>query len=179
MRASHARLAEQWVGYYKKNSGIASITWPESVNVALCFGWIDGIRKAIDDKSYKVRFTPRRPGSSWSARNLAAMQALIEAGLAERPGLEAFEARRTETAAPAHRTELSAEFESKIKAHPDAWRYFQAMRPSLRKHSVAWVESAKKDETRQRRLAVLIASCADARPVPPLRWSVSRKERAG
>ena len=179
LRDNHAVLAEQWIGYYKKASGIASINWTESVHVALCFGWIDGIRKAIDDKTYMIRFTPRRPGSRWSARNVAAMETLIAAGLAEQPGLEAFEARRAETAAPPPRTVLSKDFERKVKAHPAAWQFFQAMRPSQRKHSITWVQSAKKEETRLRRLEVLIASCANAEPIPPLRWSVSRKRRAG
>ena len=179
LRDNHSVLAEQWVGYYKKASGIASITWPESVHVALCFGWIDGVRKTIDDKSYKIRFTPRRRGSSWSARNLAAMETLIAAGLVEQPGLEAFEDRRAKTAAPPPRAVLSEDFERKIRAHPAAWRFLQAMRPSQRKHSIAWVQSPKKEETKLRRLEVLITSCAHAEPIPPLRWSVSRKRRAG
>lgn len=178
LRGSHAMLAEQWIGYFKKDSGIASITWPESVDVALCFGWIDGIRKTIDDKRYKVRFTPRRPGSSWSARNLAVMESLIAAGLVEKPGLEVFEARRAGTASPPPTAALSDDYERKIRAHPAAWRFFLAMPPSQRKHSVAWVVSAKREETRLRRLDVLIASCSDAEPIPPLRWSVSRKGRA-
>lgn len=179
LRDNHAVLAEQWIGYYKKASGIPSITWTESVHVALCFGWIDGIRKSIDDKTYMIRFTPRRPESRWSARNLAAMETLIAAGLAEKPGLAAFEARQAETAAPPPRAVLSEDFERKVKANPAAWQFLQALRPSQRKHSIAWVQSAKKEETRLRRLEVLIASCANAEPIPPLRWSVSGKRRAG
>ena len=163
----------------QEGSGIVSITWPESVEVALCFGWIDGIRKAIDDKRYKVRFTPRRPGSNWSARNLAAMESLIAAGLVEKPGLEAFNARRAKTAAPPPRAVLSEDFERKVRANPAAWRFLQAMRPSQRKYSIAWVQTAKKEETKLRRLEVLIASCADAEPIPPLRWSMSGKRRTG
>ena len=89
-KANHATTAELWVGYYKKATGLPSITWPESVDEALCFGWIDGIRKSVDGKSYKIRFTPRRKRSNWSARNLGRMTHLIEAAVVTEAGLAAY-----------------------------------------------------------------------------------------
>ncbi len=86
----HDTATELWVGYYKKATGLPGITWPESVDEALCFGWIDGIRKSVDDESYKIRFTPRRKGSHWSARNLGRMKHLIEASLVSEAGLAAY-----------------------------------------------------------------------------------------
>ena len=101
--AHHDSADELWVGYYKKATGIASIDWPESVDEALCFGWIDGIRKSIDEKSYRIRFTPRRKGSHWSARNLGRMKHLIEAGLVTEAGMAAYRARDPENAKRAAR----------------------------------------------------------------------------
>ena len=175
-REHHDKLDEQWIGYFKKDTGIPSIDWPQSVDVALCFGWIDGIRKRHDERSYKIRFTPRRPGSRWSARNLARMEALVADGLVEETGLAAFTSRTTE--APENETAattLPAALESRVRANPDAWRYYQAARPSYRKQAATWVTSAKKEDTRLGRLELLIESCAVGVPVPPLRWSDKAK----
>ncbi len=175
----HGRLDEQWIGYYKKATGIPSIDWPESVDVALCFGWIDGLRKRHDEHSYKVRFTPRRAGSRWSARNLARMESLIAAGLAEEAGLAAYRARDpeppdNETAA----TELPEDVLSRIREVPAAWQYFTGIRPSYRKQVAAWITSARKEETRKRRLETLIESCAQGLPIPPLRWLGDPRRRS-
>lgn len=178
-RENHDRAQELWVGYYKKASGIPSIDWPQSVDAALCFGWIDGIRKRHSDNSYKVRFTPRRPNSNWSARNVARMQALIAEGLVEQAGLSAFKKRdpRTEASAARERRQakLPSAYELRIKADRKAWQYLQSARPSYRKQVAFWILSAKKEETRIRRLEVLIASSRRGEPIPPLRWSTKGK----
>ena len=179
---NHDKLDEQWIGYYKKNSGIPSIDWPESVDAALCYGWIDGIRKRQDALSYKIRFTPRRPRSNWSARNISRMEALIAQGLVTQAGLAAFNARDPARQAPASRERgpvtLPDEYEARLRANAEAWRYFRAARPSYRKQAALWVTSAKKETTKLRRLRILIESSAQREPIPPLRWSVRKNRRA-
>ena len=178
-RENYNKTGELWVGYYKKNSGIPSIDWPESVDAALCFGWIDGIRKRHGEKTYKIRFTPRRPKSRWSARNVARMEALIAEGLVEEAGLSAFNgrdpARQAADARDRKEVRLPKEYESRIKADREAWRYFQSARPSYRKQVAFWIQSAKKEETKRRRLDVLVESSKRGEPIPPLRWSVRGK----
>ena len=170
-RDHHDKLDEQWIGFYKKHTGIPSIDWAQSVDVALCFGWIDGLRKSLGATSYKIRFTPRRAGSRWSKRNLLRMKALMAEGLVEEAGLAVFQARDTslpnyETAAKA----LPASLENRLRARPKAWGFFRANRLSYRKGASAWIISAKKEETRFRRLDQLIECCERGEPVPPLRW---------
>ncbi len=181
-RENYDKAEELWVGYYKKASGIPSIDWPESVDAALCFGWIDGIRKRHGEKSYKVRFTPRRPKSNWSARNVSRMEALIAEGLVEEAGLSAFKARdpssQTRAARDRKEARLPEDYVSRIKADRRAWRYFQSARPSYRKAVAYWIQSAKKEETRLRRLEVLVASSRRAEPIPPLRWSLRGRRPA-
>ena len=171
--AHHDSADELWVGYYKKATGIPSIDWPESVDEALCFGWIDGIRKSIDDKSYRIRFTPRRKGSHWSARNLGRVKHLIEAGLVTEPGMAAYRARDPENEKRAAyeqgEVSLPAEYERQLKAVPEAWSYWEGERPSYRKQVTWWVVSAKREETRERRLGILIESCAQGEVIPPMR----------
>ena len=178
MEANHHTAGEQWVGYWKKGSGLPSVTWPESVDVALCFGWIDGIRKSIDGKSYKIRFTPRRPGSHWSARNLARMEELTRAGLVAEAGLAAYRSRDAANQKKASYEQeavaLPAEYERRIRDEPRAWRWLQAAPPSYRKQVAWWVVSAKREETRLRRLNTLIQSCAKGEVVPSMRWSAKR-----
>lgn len=175
LEANHHAVDEQWVGYWKKGSGLPSVTWPESVDVALCFGWIDGIRKSIDEKSYKIRFTPRRPGSHWSARNLARMEELTRAGQVAEAGLAAFRSRDAANQKKASYEQgtvsLPAEYERRIKDEPRAWAWFRAARPSYRKQVAWWIVSAKREETRLRRLDILIESCAKGEVVPAMRWS--------
>ena len=170
-RDHHDKLDEQWIGFYKKHTGIPSIDWAQSVDVALCFGWIDGLRKSLGATSYKIRFTPRRAGSRWSKRNVSRMEALVAEGLAEEAGLAVFRARDRympddQTAAGA----LPASLEKRIRASPKAWGFFRATRLSYRKGASAWINSAKKEETRLRRLDQLIECCERGEPVPPLRW---------
>ena len=178
LQAHHGKFDEQWVGYYKKGSGIPSITWAESVDVALCFGWIDGIRKRVDETSFKIRFTPRRRGSAWSARNIARMDALLAAGLVGAAGRAAFAARSTAPPVPVGSDTLPPEFQARLEARAEAWQFFGGLSRSLRKQSVAWVTAAKRPETRKRRLETLIAACAQGKLIPPLRWARRPRERA-
>jgi uncharacterized protein YdeI (YjbR/CyaY-like superfamily) len=169
----HDSEPELWVGYYKKGSRKASITWPESVDEALCFGWIDGIRKSIDAERYMIRFSPRRARCVWSAVNIARVAVLTEAGRMRPAGLEAFEARREDRSGiysyeQRDRAKLEPEFEKRFRAKKRAWASFEAMPKSYRQAAIRWVMTAKKEETRARRLAALIEDSAAGRTVPPL-----------
>ena len=176
----HNKRDELWVGYYKKATGLPSITWPESVDEALCFGWIDGIRKSVDAQSYKIRFTPRRPGSHWSARNLGRMKHLIAEGLVTEAGMAAYRkrkpARQKQAAHEQKSVALPPEYEGQLRVNADAWDYFQRARPSYRKQVTWWVISAKREETRLRRLRILIESSAKGEVIPPMRWAEGKKE---
>jgi uncharacterized protein YdeI (YjbR/CyaY-like superfamily) len=168
----HATAEELWVGYYKKGSGIPSLTWPESVDEALCFGWIDGIRKSIDGVSYKIRFSPRRPRSTWSAINIKRAQELLDQGLMHEAGLRAFEARQANRSGiysyEQRPDQLPEEYGKKLRQNKAAWDFFQTQPPWYRKAAGWWVVSAKKEETRLRRLDKLIEDSAQGRTIPPL-----------
>lgn len=169
----HASARELWVGYYKKDSGQPSITWPESVDEALCFGWIDGLRKTIDAQRYRIRFTPRKPGSNWSAVNVARVAVLTAEGRMRPAGLAAFERRRDERTAiysyeQRHEATFDAAAEAQFQANEEAWAFFSARPPSYRQAAIRWVMSAKKEETRQRRLETLIADSAAGRTIKEL-----------
>ena len=164
---NHATARELLVGFYKKDSRKPSITWPESVDHALCFGWIDGVRKSLDAISYTIRFTPRRAGSIWSAVNIRRVQVLIEQGLMQPAGLKAFEARRENKVGiysyeqrPVH---FEAAYEKGFQQNPAACEFFQARPPSYRKAACWWVLSAKTEATRLRRLVKLIEESAAGR----------------
>ncbi|HEV7484844.1 MAG TPA: YdeI/OmpD-associated family protein [Thermoanaerobaculia bacterium] len=164
---NHASATELLVGFYKKDSGKPSITWPESVDEALCFGWIDGVRRRIDDVSYSIRFTPRKKTSTWSAINIARVAELTKLERMQPAGQRAFEHRREEKSAiysyeNASRT-LSAEDEKKFRANRKAWEFFNAQPPGYRHLSIYWITSVKRDETRARRLATLIEDSAAGR----------------
>ena len=171
---NHGKGGELWVGYYKKGTGLPSVTWPESVDAALCYGWIDGLKRSVDEKRYTLRFTPRRKRSHWSARNLGRMKELIAAGVVAEAGLAAYERRdrRKDMQASHERktVDLPPEYEAMIRADGDAWRYFQAARPSYRRQATRWIVSAKREDTRLRRLRILIESSAAGEVIPPLRW---------
>ncbi len=145
----HLTSQELWAGYYKKSSGKPSITWPESVDEALCVGWIDGIRKSVDADSYTIRFTPRKQRSTWSAVNIKRAQELIDQGLMQPAGIKAFQAREEnrlgiysyEQRSP----ELSDPYQQLLKKNPAAWKFFQAQPPSYRKAANWYVLSAKKE----------------------------------
>lgn len=170
LTTNHGRQRELWVGYYKKESGKPSITWPESVDEALCFGWIDGIRKSVDDVSYKIRFTPRRARSTWSAVNIKRARELSGQGLMQPSGLKAFQARRDNRSGIYSYEQRSAEmpepYRRQLKKHAVAWKFLEAQTPSYRKIANWWVLSAKKEETRLKRLAELIEHSSNQRYIP-------------
>jgi uncharacterized protein YdeI (YjbR/CyaY-like superfamily) len=161
LQKNHQKETELLVGFYKVGSGKPSITWPQSVDEALCFGWIDGVRKSIDKDSYQIRFTRRKPNSIWSAINIKKMEELTKKGLVQPAGLAIFE-KRTEAKSGIYshekeEEELTKDFIKQFKANKKAWRYFQALAPSYRKVSVHWVMSAKQEATRIKRLHQLIS----------------------
>jgi uncharacterized protein YdeI (YjbR/CyaY-like superfamily) len=167
---NHANTKELWVGYYKKSSGKPSITWPESVDEALCFGWIDGIRKSLDDLSYTIRFTPRKASSTWSSVNIKRARELNAQGLMRPAGIAAFEKRKENRSGiysyEQRSDKLVEPYASKLKQNKTAWNFFQAQTPSYRKAVSWWVVSAKKEETRLKRLAELIEHSSHKRKIP-------------
>lgn len=172
LRNNHKTKNVQWIGYYKVATGRPSITWEESVREALCFGWIDGLRKSIDDESYKIRFTPRRPNSHWSDKNIRMMGELIKEGKMETPGLEVFENRDEKNSITASYEQgsikLKKEYEDQIKQNKKAWKFFEELAPGYTRRSIHWVMSAKREDTRQRRLKILIESCEKGEKIPLL-----------
>jgi uncharacterized protein YdeI (YjbR/CyaY-like superfamily) len=172
LAANHDKSSELWVGYYKKDSGKPSLTWPEAVDEALCFGWIDGVRKSIDEVSYTIRFTPRKQRSIWSAVNIKRAGELIELGQMQPAGFKAFENRQEARSAvyayEQRGRKLDEAYERKLRANKKAWAFFQAQPPSYQKAASWWVISAKQEETRLRRLAKLITDSEAGRTVPPL-----------
>lgn len=160
LEKNHQKESELLVGFYKVDSGKPSITWSQSVDEALCFGWIDGVRTSIDKNSYQIRFTQRKPTSIWSAINIKKVEELMQQGLMQPPGLASFE-KRTENKSRIYAHEiaevnLSSDFEKQFKANKIAWDYFQSLAPSYRKISANWVMSAKQEATRIKRLNELI-----------------------
>jgi uncharacterized protein YdeI (YjbR/CyaY-like superfamily) len=175
----HATAKELWVGFYKKASGRPSITWPESVDEALCFGWIDSVRRSIDEVSYRIRFTPRRPRSIWSAVNVRRAEALMEAGRMQPAGLAAF-AKRKEDRTGQYSFEqgqvaLGEDLEAELRGNARAWEFFQAQPATYRKTVSWWVMSAKRDETRKRRLAALVRDSEAGQRIAQFR----REDRKG
>ena len=170
----HETAAELLVGFHKKGSGRPSITWPESVDEALCFGWIDGVRRSLGETSYTIRFTPRRPTSIWSAVNVARVAELTKLERMRPAGLRAFAARTPErTGVYAFEryaaAKLTKEQEKTLRRNRKAAAFFDAQPPWYRRTVTHWVISAKKPETRERRLSLLIADCAAGRRIGPLR----------
>jgi uncharacterized protein YdeI (YjbR/CyaY-like superfamily) len=164
----HASAAELVVGFHKKHTGRASMTWTESVREALCYGWIDGVRRSLGDDSYTIRFTPRKPGSNWSLINVRHVEELIREGRMAPAGLAAFEARRPERTGVysferRHSARLEPAQEKQFRANSGAWEFFESQPPSYRKTAVHWIVSAKREETRSRRLAQLIEDSAAGR----------------
>ena len=168
---NHDTARELLVGFYKKGSGKPSITWPESVDEALCFGWIDGIRRRIDEESYSIRFTPRRARSIWSNVNTKRVAVLTKEGRMHPAGLAAFkkrDAKRSGIYAFEQREKaqhLSAAYMAKLKANKKAWAFFQSQSPYYQRMASLFVMSAKKEETRLRRLAALLEDSAAGRRI--------------
>jgi uncharacterized protein YdeI (YjbR/CyaY-like superfamily) len=159
---NHDKETELLVGYYKVNSGKPSMTWPESVDQALCFGWIDGIRRSIDEESYSVRFTPRRPDSIWSAVNVNKVEALTKQGLMMPAGVKAFGFLKKDKSKiysfESQTKKLPAEYQKLFKANKKAWAFFKNLAPSYYRTSVHWIVSAKQEKTRLSRLEKIIAA---------------------
>ncbi len=175
----HADRNELWVGFHKRDSGKPSITWPQSVDEALCFGWIDGVHKRLDGTSYVIRFTPRKPDSNWSLVNLRRVKALSKEGRMRSPGLKVFRARRLERSGissfETRPQTLPARYLRLLRANPAAWAYYRGRPPGYQRLVNFWILSAKKDETRLKRLALLIKDSAAGRIIAPLRALNQRK----
>jgi uncharacterized protein YdeI (YjbR/CyaY-like superfamily) len=175
----HAAAPFLWVGFYRTSSGRPSITWPQSVDEALCFGWIDGRRKSIDGTSYKIRFSPRKPSSIWSAINVARVEALKAKRRMRRAGLAAF-AKRRENRSGIYSYEQRGDqfvepYAGELRKHKAAAKFFQEQPRSYRRAAEWWVVSAKKEETRRARLAKLIDLSQKGRRIPQF---TSRKPSA-
>ncbi len=176
----HATEQELSVGFYKRDSAKPSITWPESVDAALCYGWIDGVRNSIDEVSYRIRFTPRKPSSTWSANNVKRVAELAKLGLMRPAGVKAFEARKGDkTGIYAYEQPTNAKlpraYERQFRANKKAWYFFQSQPPWYRRTATYRVISAKQEETRLRRLAELIKDSEAGRPIKELRRTPTKK----
>ncbi len=168
LERNHGSASEVLVGYWKKGTGRPSMTWPESVDEALCFGWIDGVRRGIDDERYSIRFTPRKARSTWSQVNVRRARELIDAGLMQPAGLAAFEARDEKRSGiysyeQRKAAKLPRAMEQEFRANEKAWSFFGSRPPGYRRTAIWWVISAKREDTRKRRLATLIADSAAGR----------------
>ena len=176
---NHDKGKEIWIGFYKKDSGKANFTWSQSVDQALCFGWIDGIRKSIDEVSYMIRFTPRNPKSNWSSVNIKKINELTKLGLMHRAGIEVFKKREEKRSKiysfEQNKVKLNKKYELKFKSSKNAWEFFQSLPPSTKKPSIWWVMSAKREETQIKRLDTLIKSSEEKTVIPQLRWSKKEK----
>ena len=173
LKKHHEQRQELLVGFYKKDSHTPSISWPESVDQALCFGWIDGVRKGVDDVSYTIRFTPRKPGSTWSAVNVRRVKELRTLKMMDPAGMRAFERRQDDNTGiygyeQRKAAKLDAAAERTFRAKQKAWQFFQDQAPWYRRTAIWWVVSAKKEETRRRRLETLIDDSARGRTIAPL-----------
>ncbi|HXM97142.1 MAG TPA: YdeI/OmpD-associated family protein [Candidatus Dormibacteraeota bacterium] len=169
----HSTAREQWIGLHKKDSGKPSITWPEAVDAALCFGWIDGLRKRIDETSYMNRFTPRKTRSNWSVLNLKRVSELCKLGLMRPAGLRVFESRSAEKSQVysyerRKTAKLGKAFERQFRGNKKAWEFFCAQPPGYQRVATWWVVSAKREETRLKRLATLIKDSEHGRRIAHL-----------
>lgn len=173
LEKNHDKETELSVGFYKKGTGKPSITWPESVDQALCFGWIDGVRHRIDDECYKIRFTPRKARSIWSAVNIKRIDELIEDGLVHQAGLDTY-ARRDDVRSRVYSYErehvkLDKKYEAIFKRNKKAWEFFESQPPSYKKPALWWIASAKQEATRERRLETLIKDSENGERLAQLR----------
>lgn len=162
LEKNHDRESEIIVGYYKTGTGRLSLTWSESVDQAICFGWIDGVRRSIDEERYCIRFTPRKPSSNWSNVNIKKVEELTKKGLMKEPGLQAFNNRKDSKSGiysfEKEAAQLSDEFEGQFKSNQVAWDFFGKQAPSYKKTHIYWVMSAKQEATRVARLEKLISA---------------------
>jgi uncharacterized protein YdeI (YjbR/CyaY-like superfamily) len=180
---NHADCAELLVGFYNKSSGKTSVTYPEALDEALCFGWIDGVRKNVNPEAYSIRFTPRKAKSQWSAVNINRVRKLSAARRMQAPGLKAFEGAEQQKRKYSYEQRqeacLSKEDERRFRSHSSAWAFFEAQPPGYRKTATFWVVSAKREQTRERRLGVLMSSSAAGRRIDLLApSSVPKRQKA-
>jgi len=173
LETHHDKFQELFVGFHKKSSGNPSITWPESVDGALCFGWIDGVRKSLNETSYTIRFTPRRPTSTWSAVNVKRAQQLKKMGLMHPAGLKAFASRSAKKSAIySYEQRKSAQFtreqEKQFRANEAAWEFFRSQAPWYQRVTTYWLISAKREDTKLKRLSSLIEHSQNRRTLPQL-----------
>jgi uncharacterized protein YdeI (YjbR/CyaY-like superfamily) len=179
LEKNHAAHTELSVGFYKRDSGRPSITWPESVDAALCYGWIDGVRNSIDDLSYRIRFTPRKPTSTWSAINVRRVAELAKLGLMHPAGVKALEARKGDKTGiyayeQRRKAKLSPAYEKQFRANKKAWAFFQSQPPWYQRTASYRVISAKQEATRQKRLKQLIKDSEAGVPIKELRRAEKR-----
>jgi uncharacterized protein YdeI (YjbR/CyaY-like superfamily) len=166
LERNHDRVPELWLGFYNKRTNMKSITYREALDEALCFGWIDGVRKSINKTTYKQRFTPRKPKSYWSAVNTRRAGELAKVGRMASSGVKAFEQRARDSGKYSFESrpkELPPTYEKQFKANPTAWEFFRTQAPWYQRTSGFWVVNAKQEETRQRRLATLISDSEKGR----------------
>ena len=171
LQEHHSTAKELWLGFYKKNSGLSGIHMEEAVAEAMCFGWVERVRKRIDDQSYMMAFVPRKPKGSWAHRSAELAEQLIDLGLMQPAGLAVYQGRketRPPYSSPEVVKELSAEYQAQFRQQPHGWTWFNAQTPSYKKVASYWVMSAKREETRQRRLATLIEDSANGRKLAML-----------
>lgn len=171
---NHKKEKELFVGYYKVSTGKPTVSWSQSVDEALCFGWIDGVRKSVDEESYCIRFTPRKPTSNWSAINIKKVEELIKIGLMKSEGLKAF-GLREEKKSKVYSYEnppvgFDKSYEKRIKANKHAWEFFQSTAATYQRTTTRWVMSAKQEENRLKRLDELIRDCALSKKIKAMSY---------
>lgn len=169
LEANHDKAIELLVGFWKKGSRYECMTWPESVDQALCFGWIDGVRRRIDDERYSIRFTPRRPRSVWSAVNIAKFNELVKNGSMQDAGRAAYDRRQDKRSViysyENEAVRLDPASEKQFRNKKPAWKFFSAQPNWYRRQKAYWIANAKRDETRLRRLEKLIAACVEGKRI--------------
>jgi uncharacterized protein YdeI (YjbR/CyaY-like superfamily) len=180
LKRHHSKTRELWVGFYRTESGRGGITYPEALDEALCFGWIDGLRKSVDDSSYAIRFTRRKPDSIWSAINTRRVEELINLGRMQKPGLTAFQTRDLKKSQQysyeRYNCRLEAAHEQQFKKNAKAWEFFRAQAPWYRRTTTWWVVSAKQEETRLKRLAILIRDSEKEKKIGPLDYPRNKRK---
>lgn len=173
LKKNHKNESVLWVGYYKRATGKPSVTWGEAVDEALCYGWIDGARRSFGDDAYVIRFTPRKPRGVWSGRNIERVKVLKAEDRMRKAGLDAYAHKDVHAdsgyAVGDRPDALPEEMIAEFKKHADAWTFYASQPPGYRKQTTAWVTGAKRDETRQRRLATLIDESANGLRIKKLR----------
>ncbi len=178
----HCETRELWVGFYRKESGKGGITYPEALDEALCFGWIDGLRKALDNSSYTIRFTPRKADSIWSTINTRRVEELTKLGRMQKPGLAAFKNRDLQKSQQysyeRYNCKLEAAHEKKFQANTKAWEFFRAQAPWYQRTTTWWVVSAKREETRRKRLATLIGDSEKGRRIGLVDYPKNKRKDA-